>query len=282
MRFVCVWRRPAVSTITTSRPRAVAASSASYATAAGSPPRSEPTKSAPARCAQISSCSSAAARIRVGGGDEDGAAVLRELRRELADRRRLARAVDADDEDHGGRVREVERRRLTEQRGDLVGQVADPAARLEPLHELGRRADADIAGDECLLEPLPVGLVGGIERHHGRRDLARERPARLRERVTETGEEPSALLLRLGHGASLAQQFPPAPRHSSYSSQKPGSVCTPSPPSGRSLPMAMNSMPSGPASSERTVAGATRTASQGRSSTISSLSLIRPVPATTR
>src|SRR5438067_3252771 len=62
IRFACVCSRPAVSTITTSRPRAWAASIASYATAAGSPPRSEPTKSAPARCAQISSCSSAAAR----------------------------------------------------------------------------------------------------------------------------------------------------------------------------------------------------------------------------
>src|SRR5438067_2432403 len=62
IRFVCVCRRPAVSTMTTSRPRDCAASSASYATAAGSPPRSPPTKSAPARSAQISSCSSAAAR----------------------------------------------------------------------------------------------------------------------------------------------------------------------------------------------------------------------------
>ena len=41
--------------------------------------------------------------VRVGRGDEDGAAVLGELRGELADRRRLAGAVDADDEDHGGR-----------------------------------------------------------------------------------------------------------------------------------------------------------------------------------
>ena len=55
-------RRPAVSTMTTSRPRACAASIASKATAAGSEPRTDPTKSAPARFAQISSCSSAAAR----------------------------------------------------------------------------------------------------------------------------------------------------------------------------------------------------------------------------
>ena len=51
-----------MSTTTTSLPRDSAAAIASNATAAGSPPRSEPTKSAPARVAQISSCSSAAAR----------------------------------------------------------------------------------------------------------------------------------------------------------------------------------------------------------------------------
>ncbi len=62
MRLVCVCSRPAVSTTTTSRPRACAASIASNATAAGSPPFWEPTMSACARSAQISSCSSAAAR----------------------------------------------------------------------------------------------------------------------------------------------------------------------------------------------------------------------------
>src|SRR3954453_18579837 len=62
IRFACVCSRPAVSTTTTSLPRDSAAAIASNATAAGSPPRSEPTKSALARSAQISSCSSAAAR----------------------------------------------------------------------------------------------------------------------------------------------------------------------------------------------------------------------------
>ncbi len=51
-----------MSTRTTSRPRDCAASIASKATAAGSPPRAAPTKSAPARSAHTSSCSSAAAR----------------------------------------------------------------------------------------------------------------------------------------------------------------------------------------------------------------------------
>ena len=81
---------------------------------------------------------------RVRGADEDAPAVLRELARELADRRRLAGAVDADDEDDGGPPRGGrKRRRLAEERLDLVGErvaeVGDLAARLEPPDELGRR-----------------------------------------------------------------------------------------------------------------------------------------------
>ena len=45
------------------------------------------------------------------------------------------------------------------QRRDLLRerlvQVAELAARLEPPDELGRRAHADVAGDQRLLEPLP-------------------------------------------------------------------------------------------------------------------------------
>ena len=48
--------------MTTSRPRASAAATASKATAAGSAPDSDETKSAPARSAHVSSCSPAAAR----------------------------------------------------------------------------------------------------------------------------------------------------------------------------------------------------------------------------
>jgi hypothetical protein len=57
-----VWSRPAVSTISTSAPRAAAARYASKATAPGSAPRPWATSSAPARCAHVSSCSPAAAR----------------------------------------------------------------------------------------------------------------------------------------------------------------------------------------------------------------------------
>ena len=198
IRFVCVWRRPAVSTTTTSRPRATAASTASYATAAGSAPRSEPTKSAPARSAQISSCSSAAARYVSAAATTTERPCSASLAESLPIVVVLPGPVDADDEDHGRLVRDVEDRRLAEELGHLLGErrveIRELAARLEPPHELGGGADADVAGDERLLEPLPVRVVAGIER--GRRhDLAGERAARLRERVAQPREEAAALLL---------------------------------------------------------------------------------------
>src|SRR4051794_31572779 len=55
----------------------------------------------------------------------------------------------------------------------------------------------------------------------------------------------------------------------------------PSPPSGLGPPTAMNSRPSGPASSARTASGATRTTSHWRSSMTWPSTSIRPSPATT-
>ena len=150
-----------------------------------------PTKSAPARSAQISSCSSAAARNVSAGAEDDGAAVLAQLLRELADRRRLARAVDADDEDHGRpRAERRASRGCAEQRLDLLGErlteVGQLTARLEPPHDLGRRRHADISVDQRLLEPLPRLLVAGSK---PRRELGRQRPPALRERVAQPPEE---------------------------------------------------------------------------------------------
>src|SRR5205814_8200828 len=54
--------------------------------------------------------------------------------------------------------------------------------------------------------------------------------------------------------------------HAAAQSIQAGSTKTPSPPSGRSEPMAISSRPSSPASNARTVAGLTRTTSQQRSS----------------
>ena len=153
--------------------------------------------------------------VSVGRSDDDRAAVLRQPRRELPDRRGLAGAVDADDEDHGRLVGEVEHRRLAKQLRRLLRegrvQVRELPARLEPPHELGGCAHADVAGDQRLLEPLPVGVVARVERRCGG-ELAGERPARLRERVAQPREEAAAaLLLGRRRRVRFAQQLSPAP-----------------------------------------------------------------------
>jgi hypothetical protein len=96
---------------------------------------------------------------RVCRGHDDGVTVLAEAVGELADRGRLAGAVDADHEDHRRLAGQVDARRVTEERRHLLGerlvQVADVTARLQALDELGRRRHADVAGDQRFLEPLP-------------------------------------------------------------------------------------------------------------------------------
>src|SRR5919201_413334 len=80
----------------------------------------------------------------------------------------------------------------------------------------------------------------------------------------------------LGEAAKHVACFPGA--HAAAQSIQAGSTETPSPPSGRSEPMAISSRPSSPASNARTVAGLTRTTSQQRSSRISASSLTCPEP----
>ena len=62
IKSTLVCKRPAVSTRTKSAPLSLALFTASKAMAAGSPPGPPVTISAPARCAQVSTCSVAAAR----------------------------------------------------------------------------------------------------------------------------------------------------------------------------------------------------------------------------
>jgi hypothetical protein len=135
--------------------------------------------------------------------------------RELADRRRLAGAVDADDEDHRRAVVHVERRRVAEHPRDLVRQrlaeVADLLPRLEAPDELRRRGHADVGGEERLLEPLPRALVRGIERRNG--DLLGERAARARERVAQPADEALPGRLGLVRALGVAEQLGPGPRH---------------------------------------------------------------------
>jgi sugar phosphate isomerase/epimerase len=113
-------------------------------------------------------------------------------------------------------VGDVEDRSLAEELGHLLGkrgvQIRELATRLQPPDELSGGADADIAGNERLLEPLPVRVVTGIE---GRRrgELAGESLPRLGERVAEAREESAAaLLVRLRRRIRLAQQLSPATR----------------------------------------------------------------------
>ena len=204
-----------MSTIATSLPRARAASTASYATAAGSAPCAAPTKSACARSAQISSCSSAAARQVSAAPSRTERPCSRSFCGELADRRRLAGAVDADDEDDARALGQVQRSRLAQHLGDLLRErpieVGQVVASLQPAHELGGGADADVALDQRLLEPLPVLVVPGIEGRGG--ELARERPTALAERVAQPSEEAVLLLGGLLRPVRVAQQLCPASRH---------------------------------------------------------------------
>ena len=164
IRFVCVCRRPAVSTITTSvseRDRVVGDCGRVASTLAADEARARALRP------DLELLLRGGAE-RVGGAERDRAPVLAQLLRELADRRRLAGAVHADDEDHARRVREVERRGLAEQRGDLLGergvQLGEVLTRLEPSDQLRGRPDPDVGVDQRLLEPLPRCVVRRIER----------------------------------------------------------------------------------------------------------------------
>ncbi len=104
MRFCWVQVCPAVSTMHTS-----AAVSIAFATkrgerhSAGSVPwASSRTISAPRRCAQIVNCSTAAAREGVRRTQHHACRRRGTCALGLGDRRRLARAVDSTDHDHGG------------------------------------------------------------------------------------------------------------------------------------------------------------------------------------
>ena len=141
--------------------------------------------------------------------------LLAQALRELADRRRLAGAVDADDEDHGRLVRDVERRRLAEQGGDLLRerglQLGQVLPRLEAADQLGRRPDADVGVDQRLLETLPRGVVLRVER--GDLQLLGQRAARLAERLAQPPEDAAALLRALLRRSGVTQQLCPASRH---------------------------------------------------------------------
>ena len=136
---------------------------------------------------------------------------------------------------------------------------ADELVRLIPPRPLSlEQALEFIRDDEAVevtpqLDPAQEGRTVGLETANAR--LARQARAAGPRRLADRGQ-PSA-------GQKSATD-------------------SPSPLSGRSLPTAMYSRPSGPASIARTTLGATRTMSHCRSSTTSSPMRIRPEPERTR
>ena len=96
--------------MTTSAPRSRPCRTASNATEPGSEPSGPVTISQPARCAHPASCSTAAARnVSAAPSTTVLPSSLLQVPGELADRRRLAGAVDAGDHDHRRLVAQVDR-----------------------------------------------------------------------------------------------------------------------------------------------------------------------------
>ena len=129
---------------------------------------------------------------------------------ELADGRRLARAVDADDEDDGRVRADVDR--VVAGAGELGEQLGEPLRErlaadevallrlaLEALDHLGRRAGAHVGEDQRLLEALP-GLLVEVALEERRLHLGAERLARLAHVLAQAAEEaaPALLAHRLG------------------------------------------------------------------------------------
>ena len=125
-----------------------------------------------------------------------------------------AAVLDTAAEDDGRLALEGERRRIAEERLDLLHErVLEPArhsARLEPLDELRRRGNADVAADERLLETLPRLVVGGLER--GRGELGGKRAPALGERLAHAPEEARALGL-VGLCELIAEKLGPGVAH---------------------------------------------------------------------
>jgi hypothetical protein len=136
---------------------------------------------------------------------------------QLADRRRLAGAVDPHGHDHRGPGAHVDAALVgVVQAGEVGQQLGEaPAERLATLHraalglhlELGHDARGgrrpDVGHDERLLQPLPRLVVEGVEQRG--LDLGPERLAGLGEVLAQPPEEAAAafgrLLCGLGAGA---------------------------------------------------------------------------------
>ncbi len=144
---------------------------------------------------------------RVAGDHERRLPHLLEPPGDLADGRRLPRAVHADHQDHRGPRRHVDPLRLgivrLEHAGDHVGQLVHErlarldllrrAALLELVDHLDRALHAHVGGDQQLLD---LFVEPPVDAHiHGRFELVGNHGARLAEVSAQAPEEAPALTL---------------------------------------------------------------------------------------
>ena len=167
IRLTRVCSRPAVSTRIGSRPFALPDEIASNTTAAGSAPSRARTMSTPARVRPDLELLDGSRAKRVGGANERRLALALQQVRELADRRRLAGAVDADDQRHlrmmGDRDRPIDG---GEDATDfLLHEIAQARAVARLCRDGGDDAvgggDADVGRDQQLFERVDRVDVDG-------------------------------------------------------------------------------------------------------------------------
>ena len=167
-----------MSMITTSAPRSRPRATASKATAPGSEPSGPLTKSHAGALGPALELLDRGGAERVGGADQDLLAErLAQVPGELADRRRLAGAVDADDEDHGRVGAEVDV--VVAGAGELGEQLGEP---------LGQR----LAADEVALLGLALELLDDLRRSCARRRRRRSAPPRGAPRSPRRGRPGTA------------------------------------------------------------------------------------------
>jgi hypothetical protein len=215
MRFVCVWRRPAVSTTTTSRPRArrarrVVGDGGGIAAALGA----DEVRARPLRPDLELLLRRGA--VRVGGGDDDRAAVLASLAASfpivvvfpvpLTPTTRITAGSWATSSTGGSPKSSV-----TSSASAAFRSGSSPRAS-------SRRTSSAVAWTptspamSASSSLLPVGLVARVERCRSG-ELTGEGTARLRERVAQPREEASAALLLGFRGrVRLPEQLRPATR----------------------------------------------------------------------
>ena len=156
---------------------------------------------------------------RVRRGEDDRPALAEVARGELADRRRLARAVDADDEDDrrpaGRRGRGVPVEVALDEQGGEFGadrrlRAAGLAATPGALDEVDGEGGTDVAGDEDLLDVVPARIVAEEAAELG--DQPGPGPSTRRRRACAPGRRPGRRSGRTARTPARARVSAQVPR----------------------------------------------------------------------